>query len=87
MMTTVNSLWGSATTFLGTMWTNCSELFSTVLEKINNVVLPFFKECFSLSVDTVKNLDKHDWTVLGVGAGLAAVVTSTACACLCKAKG
>ena len=85
-MAAVSSVWGSITTFLTDAWNVVSEAFSSLIDKVNTVVFPCLKEAVAVSTETVQGLDSHDWTVLGVGAGVAAAVTTAVAACFCKPR-
>jgi hypothetical protein len=85
-MDTVNAVCSSVATFAVDAWNYVADGLSALVEKVNSVVFPCLKDTVDISIEAVKSLDSRDWTVLGVGAGLSALVTSVACACLCEAE-
>ena len=83
-MATVNSVMSGIATFFADAWNVIYNAACTLAEKVNTVVLPWFKDVGTTAFNAVKSLGQRDFTLLGIGAGVAATVTAVACAILCK---
>lgn len=71
-------------TFFADVWDVVCNATSALADKVNTVVLPWFKDVGTTAFNAVKGLGQRDFTLLGIGAGVAAAVTAVACAVLCK---